>query len=177
MEEHCMDQLHHQKAKSGFEFPVAAFDSEEIIHRWQAGASKILHAQERIAHGMVAAMRAQMRFSQEFMVDHMNMMRWEMTDAAHLSEQTRKDIENFAALVKEVSGEIRSGFAEAGELLEVKAPPQKQHKAAAPPEMPQQAAAAESPAVEAVEEATKSAPAKAAPAGVKRTVRRVKKAG
>lgn len=174
-----MDQLHHQKAKSGFEFPVAAFDSEEIIHRWQARASKILHAQERIAHGMIAAMRAQMRFSQEFMVDHMNMMRWELTDAAHLSEQTRKDIENFAALVKEVSGEIRSGFAEAGELLEVKAPPQKQHKAAAPPEMPQQPAAppAESPAVEAVEEATKSAPVKAAPARVKRTVRHVKKVG
>ncbi len=117
-----MDQLHHQKANSGLEFPVAALNPEEIMRLWQTRTSKLLHAQERIAQGMAAAMRAQLRYGQEFMVSHMNIMQWEVADAAHLSEQARKDIENFAALIKEVSGEIRSGFTEAGELLEVKLP-------------------------------------------------------
>lgn len=115
-----MNQLHHQKAKSGFEFPVAALDPEEFFHQWQARTSKILHAQERIAQGIAAAMRAQLRFGQEFMVTHMNMMQWEVADAEHLSAQARKDIDNFAALLKEVSGEIRDGFIEANKMLETK---------------------------------------------------------
>ena len=115
-----MDTLHQHKAKSGFEFPVVAFDPGEFVHQWQARASKLLHAQERIAQGLAAAARAQLRYSQEYMINHANMMHWDAVDAEHLSAQARKDIENFAAMVKEMSGEIRGGFAEAGEMLEIK---------------------------------------------------------
>ncbi len=122
-----MDQLQHGKAKSGFEFPVGALDPEDFMRQWQARASKLLHAQERIAQGMAAAARAQLRYGQEYMVSHINMLHWDVVDAEHLSAQARKDIENFAALVKEVSGEIRNGFTEAGEILETK--PAHDHKA------------------------------------------------
>ncbi len=185
-----MDQLHHQKAKSVFEFPAGALDPETFIRQWQARAAKLVHAQERIAQGMAAAMRAQLRYGQEYMASHMNMMQWEVTDAAHLSEQARQDIENFAALVKEVSGEIRSGFAEAGEMLEAKLPREADAvPTAADIEVPRPVEAqaeeaeaeateakaaleAEMPPAEAPESESKFASAKAAPAQVKRAAAR-----
>ena len=152
-----MDQLHRHKAKSGFEFPVTAFDPGEFVHQWQARASKVLHAQERIAQGMAAAARAQLRYNQEYMVNHMNMLHWDVVDAEHLSVQARKDIENFAALVKEISGEIRSGFAEAGELLEIKAALKPQEATAEPAaKAPEQTA--DQPAQEATAEPVAKAP-------------------
>ncbi|HTQ72587.1 MAG TPA: hypothetical protein VMH92_13950 [Acidocella sp.] len=176
-----MDQRHHQKAKSVFEFPAGALDPEQFIHQWQARAAGLVHAQERIAQGMAAAMRAQIRYGQEFMVSHMKMMQWEVTDAEHLSAQARQDIENFAALVKEVSGEIRSGFAEAGKMLEAKPAHQKQAvpdapEAEAPEPVDETRVEAQAmdaqpapPPARAAALAPKPAPARAAPAQVKNT--------
>jgi hypothetical protein len=199
-EERDMDQLHHHKAKSGFEFPVASFNPEDFVHQWQARASRLLHAQERIAQGLAAAARAQLRYGQEYMVNHINMLHWDVVDAEHLSVQARKDIEGFAALIKEISSEIRDGFTEANELLEAgkahkpQAPsaspegtstPVAAHpapKAEEPPEVPAEAAKPvaahkvdEVKAAPAEAPAPKPAAVKAAPASMKRPASRAKR--
>ncbi|MBU6419133.1 MAG: hypothetical protein KGQ79_05325 [Proteobacteria bacterium] len=116
-----MDQ-HHDKAKSGYEFPIAALDPEQVIQKWQARAYRFLHAQERIAQSMAAAARAQLRYGQEFMVSRTELLHWDTAEPGHLAEHAQRDLEQLVSVVREVSAEIRTGFSDAAKMLSEEAP-------------------------------------------------------
>ncbi|MGE4481640.1 hypothetical protein [Acidocella sp.] len=190
-----MNQLHHHKMDSGFDLSGGPFNPDEFIRQWQSRAFMLLQAQERIVQGLAAAARAQLRFSQEFMLNRVNMLHWDAVDGEHLSEHARQEIEHLGALIHEVSDEIRTCFNEAGEMLEIRrahdkpveapaAKPQEPAKATVKP--PEPVAKAEPKAkAEPVTQAkpapssppvAKTAP-KATPARVRHTSRRVKTRG
>ncbi|WBO60078.1 hypothetical protein GT370_04300 [Acidocella sp. MX-AZ03] len=70
-------------------------------------------------------MRAQMRFSQEYLASRMTLMQWNQLDPTHVSDLVQRDIEQAQALAKEISDELRESFTEASTLLRTIPAPRK----------------------------------------------------
>jgi hypothetical protein len=96
---------------------MTALNPEEMMRKWQSRTVQVLRAQERISQGMMAAARAELRFGQEFMASRLSMLHWDTTEPGHVSEQAQRDIENLVGVMREVAEEIRTGFAEAAEMM------------------------------------------------------------
>lgn len=110
---------------SGPAFMGANFDPEAAMRQFQARTANLLQAQERLFQGLGAAMRAQLRFSQEYLASRMTLMQWNQLDPTHVSDLVQRDIEQAQALAKEISDELRESFTEAGALLRTIPAPRK----------------------------------------------------
>ncbi|WP_026438724.1 hypothetical protein [Acidocella facilis] len=110
---------------SGPAFMGANFDPEAAMRQFQARTANLLQAQERLFQGLGAAMRAQMRFSQEYLASRMTLMQWNQLDPTHVSDLVQRDIEQAQALAKEISDELRESFTEASTLLRTIPAPRK----------------------------------------------------
>jgi cell division septum initiation protein DivIVA len=111
-----MDRVH-RDAPPGFGTTIPVMKPEQIVHNWQQNAVRMLRAQERVAQGVVAAARVEMRYSQELMASRLGLFKWDADDLPNAGDRAAEELEKFVSVVREMTEELRSGFTEATRLL------------------------------------------------------------
>jgi|GEM_PF-3920367 methyl-accepting chemotaxis protein len=111
-----MEQLN-RDGKSGFGTTIGALKPELFVKNWQQNTVRVLRAQERLMQGVAAAVRAEMRYGQELMASRFNFLKWDSSELPHAGNGASQEMEKFAAVIREVTEELRNGFTEATKLL------------------------------------------------------------
>lgn len=116
-----MTQLN-RDGTSGFGSTLAALKPEQFVKNWQQNTVRVLRAQERLMQGVAAAARVELRYGQELIANRLNFLKWDRTELPHAGDHAAQEVEKFAAVIREVTEELRNGLTEATKLLSEGAP-------------------------------------------------------
>lgn len=95
---------------------ASSMNPELFMRNWQAAGMRMLRAQERMLHGMMRAAKLEMQFGQELMSNRMTLLQ-PTSSAQAATERAVQSIERMMEMMRAVTEELRSGFAEATKLM------------------------------------------------------------
>ncbi len=94
-----------------------ALTAEVFLKNWQQTGLRILRAQERMLQGVASVARLEMQFGRELMENRLAMLKWGGANGEQRTTGPAQEIEKLTFLMREVTEELRSGFAEASQML------------------------------------------------------------